>query len=250
MVRFVIIGIVIAVAFTLYALVDAAMTDGSRARGVSKPVWVVIVVLLPVIGGVLWFMIGKGQTPAAPRVAPDDDPRFTGNRLSKDDLDDHMKDLEARLRELDDEVFPGEDGGRAAGSASAAGAGSGADSGSGSGAASGSGAGAGSASGGAGSGSGSAASDAGSAPGAGSAAGTGPATGPATGPKAAPGTPAPKKPSGADGSETPEPPQTPQDPDAPRGRTAPHAPHPGGKPGGSAVGDETGARPDGDAPRP
>lgn len=108
MVRFLIIGIVIAVAFTLYALVDAAMTDGARARGVSKPVWVVVIVLLPVVGGILWFMIGKGATPARRPQAPDDDPRFAGTRMSSVDLDDHMKDLEDRLRELDDEVFPGE----------------------------------------------------------------------------------------------------------------------------------------------
>lgn len=106
--RFVIIGIVIAVAFTLFALVDAAMTDGARARGVSKPVWVVIVVLLPVVGGVLWFMIGKGDKVATRPKAPDDDPRFTGNRMSKAAVDEHLADLEARLRELDDEVFPGE----------------------------------------------------------------------------------------------------------------------------------------------
>ena len=108
MVRFIIIGIVVAVAFTLYALVDAAMTDGARARGVNKPVWVVLIVLLPVIGGVLWFLIGKGDTPAARPAAPDDDPRFSGNRISSRDLDAHMEDLEARLRELDSETFPGE----------------------------------------------------------------------------------------------------------------------------------------------
>lgn len=113
MVRFVIIGIVIAVAFTLYALVDAAMTDGSRARGLSKPVWVVLIVVLPVIGGVLWFMIGKGAVPVKRPVAPDDDPRFAGTRMSKDDLDAHMRDLEQRLRELDDERFPGEEQPRA-----------------------------------------------------------------------------------------------------------------------------------------
>jgi len=115
-VRFVIIGVVIAVAFTLYALVDAAMTDSSRARGVSKPVWVVLVVVLPVIGGLLWFFIGKGSAAEAVRRAPDDDPRFTGNRLSHEDLDDHMRDLEERLRELDEEVFPGEEPGDLPGS--------------------------------------------------------------------------------------------------------------------------------------
>ncbi|MEJ6490291.1 PLD nuclease N-terminal domain-containing protein [Leucobacter sp. USCH14] len=106
-----IIGVVIAVALTLYALVDAAMTDGSRARGVNKPVWIVIIAVLPVIGALLWFFIGKGSARAqtARRPAPDDDPRFSGTRLSSSDLDAHMRDLEDRLRELDDETFPGEE---------------------------------------------------------------------------------------------------------------------------------------------
>ncbi len=111
MVRFVIIGVVIAVALTLYALVDAAMTEGSRARGMNKPVWIVIIAVLPVIGALLWFFIGKGsaQAQATRRPAPDDDPRFSGTSLSSTDLDAHMRDLEDRLRELDDETFPGEE---------------------------------------------------------------------------------------------------------------------------------------------
>lgn len=110
MVRVLIIGIVIAVAFTLYSLVDAAMTDHSRARGVSKPVWIVIIVLLPVVGAILWMVVGKGEPASAsrPTVAPDDDPRFSRPRMSEAEIDAHMRDLEARLKELDDEVFPGE----------------------------------------------------------------------------------------------------------------------------------------------
>lgn len=110
MVRIAIIGIVIAAAFTLYALVDAAMADAARARGVSKPVWVVLVVVLPVIGAALWFTIGKGRDGDVPvrETAPEDDPRFTGTQLSPDELDLHMRELEDRLRELDEEVFPGE----------------------------------------------------------------------------------------------------------------------------------------------
>ena len=110
MVRFAIIGVVVGVALVLYALVDAAMSDPARARGVSKPVWVVMIVLLPVIGALLWLIIGKSRGPApAPARAPDDDPRFTATRLSSAELDAHVEELEARLRELDDEVFPGID---------------------------------------------------------------------------------------------------------------------------------------------
>jgi len=112
MVRFVIIGVVIGVAFTLYALVDAAMTHQSKARGVSKPVWIVIVAVLPVIGAALWIFLGKdrGQSPAPQPVRPpDDDPSFSGTpKYSKEELDEHVRELEERLRELDQETFPGE----------------------------------------------------------------------------------------------------------------------------------------------
>lgn len=111
MVRLAIIGVIIAVAFILYALIDAAMSDPARARGVSKPVWVVIVVLLPVIGAALWFTIGKGRGHVqAVARAPEDDPRFTGARMSGAELDAHVRELEDRLRELDEEVFPEVDG--------------------------------------------------------------------------------------------------------------------------------------------
>lgn len=117
MVRLLIIGAVIAVAFILYALVDAAMSDAARARGVSKSVWVVLIVVLPVVGAVLWFTIGRGRGPVpVARTAPDDDPRFSGTKMSNDELDSHMRDLEARLRELDAETFPGETPGTKPGS--------------------------------------------------------------------------------------------------------------------------------------
>lgn len=109
MARFIIVGVVVGVAFTLYSLVDAAMSDPRRARGVGKPIWVVLIVVLPVIGGALWFLIGRGrpQDPGT-QVAPDDDPSFTGNTLSQREVDRTLRDLEQQLAALDDETFPGE----------------------------------------------------------------------------------------------------------------------------------------------
>jgi len=107
MARFIILGVVLAVAFTLYSLVDAAMTDSRRMRGVSKPVWVVICVVLPVIGGILWFTVGKGDGKPEPHMPrPDDDPRF--GAMADEKVDERIKELEEQLRALDDEVYPGE----------------------------------------------------------------------------------------------------------------------------------------------
>lgn len=109
MVRFIILGVVLGVAFTLYSLVDVAMTDSSRARGVPKAVWVVITVVLPVIGGILWLTVGKGSgQQEAPVVAPDDDPRF--GDMSQEAMDRRIADLEEQLRALDEETYPGETG--------------------------------------------------------------------------------------------------------------------------------------------
>jgi hypothetical protein len=111
MVRFLIIGAVVAVAFTIYALVDVLMTERSRVRGVAKPAWALITVILPVIGGVLWLTAGKAKRGArrvSPPVAPDDDPSFL-RTLSQDELrrraeqDERLRRLEQELADLEAE---------------------------------------------------------------------------------------------------------------------------------------------------
>jgi hypothetical protein len=113
MVRFWIIGIVVVVAFVLFALIDAAMSDPKRVRGVSKPIWVILIVLLPLAGAVLWFTVGKARGREKTRIAPDDDPSFTGrgrpSAESEAEMDARLKDLEEQLKALDEETFPGEE---------------------------------------------------------------------------------------------------------------------------------------------
>ena len=70
---------VLAIAFWVYSIVDCAVQPAIRHRGVSKPVWLLIVVLLPVLGGILWLVVGRSRVNAAgTRSAPDDDPEFLG----------------------------------------------------------------------------------------------------------------------------------------------------------------------------
>lgn len=95
------------IAFWVYGIVDCALQPPTRHRGVSKPVWIVIVVLLPVVGAVMWFVVGRGrpQRQGAYR-APDDNPDFLGSlrTVSAADQDERIRRLEEELAALDAEA--------------------------------------------------------------------------------------------------------------------------------------------------
>ncbi|SEB47586.1 Phospholipase_D-nuclease N-terminal [Paramicrobacterium humi] len=104
MARLLFILIPLIVAVTIYTVVDCAMIDARRVRGLSKPVWLVLILLLPVIGLVLWYMIGRGHASLARDLAPDDDPSFLGELRHDVMQDDRIRQLEAELAALDDET--------------------------------------------------------------------------------------------------------------------------------------------------
>ena len=80
------------------------MQPATRHRGVSKPVWVLIVVLLPVLGGILWLAIGRShRTGKLIARAPDDDPEFLGRIGTVSDQDERIRRLEEELAQLDAE---------------------------------------------------------------------------------------------------------------------------------------------------
>jgi hypothetical protein len=115
MVRWIVIGAVGVVAFTIYALVDLFMTHNPRVRAFPKPIWIIVIVALPVMGPLLWLFIGKSK-PGKPKIsgtgrAPEDDPTFL-TRLDREASDDRIRRLEEELRKLDEEGAsgPGSDG--------------------------------------------------------------------------------------------------------------------------------------------
>ena len=96
---------VAALVFYIYSVADCALFDRSRVRGIPKHVWVLVVILFPIIGGILWFLVGRGRRKAdlARRVtAPDDDPAFLGKLRLDHDQEERIRRLEKELAELDD----------------------------------------------------------------------------------------------------------------------------------------------------
>jgi hypothetical protein len=73
--RLILILVLLAVMFWVFSVVDCAVQPSIRHRGVRKWLWVVIVVVFPVLGGILWFAVGRTGA-RAPLRAPDDDAAF------------------------------------------------------------------------------------------------------------------------------------------------------------------------------
>jgi hypothetical protein len=91
-------------AFWVYTIVDCSVQPSSRHRGVSKPIWILIVVLLPVLGGLLWLLVGRvRRSTIIARRAPDDDPEFLEKIGTLSDQDERIRRLEEELALLDSE---------------------------------------------------------------------------------------------------------------------------------------------------
>ncbi len=96
-------------AFTIFTVVDIALMDRSRVRGLPKPAWIAVAILLPVVGGVLWLAVGRvragdvGDSVRRGPVAPDDDPAFLSRLNREKAMEDRIAQLEKELRDLDDE---------------------------------------------------------------------------------------------------------------------------------------------------
>jgi len=96
---------VVIVFFTVFVIVDTAMTPRTRMRGLPKPAWIAVVVLVPVIGGILWLTVGKDRTDLARssgrRLGPDDDPDFLSGLGRTRSEEERIRRLEQELADLD-----------------------------------------------------------------------------------------------------------------------------------------------------
>ncbi|HHW51269.1 MAG TPA: hypothetical protein GX406_07390 [Pseudoclavibacter sp.] len=112
MTRIVLAIILAALVLAIVALADCALSVRDSVRTLPKAVWVVIVVVLPIVGPLLWFFLGRPsarQLASAATSRPDDDPGF----LEGLDAQQRVRKLEEELARLERENFgdtPGDDG--------------------------------------------------------------------------------------------------------------------------------------------
>jgi len=114
----------------ILALVDIVTRDESQVRGLPKLVWVLLVVFLPLVGSVLWFIVGHdwgavresvvsrgpgrsgllggggapGRSVGAGRAPVGPRPRTTEEQLADLDREIEFHEQQARLRALEAEV--------------------------------------------------------------------------------------------------------------------------------------------------
>jgi hypothetical protein len=63
------LGGLLLLALWLFCLVDVIVTDESSCRNLPKMVWLVIVLVLPDVGSILWLIAGRPQSVAAQGAA-------------------------------------------------------------------------------------------------------------------------------------------------------------------------------------
>ena len=113
MFRLWLVVVVAAVAFTVYAVIDCATMPRDRIRSLRRGWWVLVVLVLPVLGGLLWFLLGRAPATRGPGPryrGPEDDPDFLGGphgaeppRTDKDQDDATLRDLEDQFHDRDDD---------------------------------------------------------------------------------------------------------------------------------------------------
>lgn len=106
MARLLVIVPFLVVALDVFAIVDLAVIDPYRVRTLNKPVWVIIILVLPVIGALLWFLVGRERRDATGQrrtIAPDDDPAFLRNLNAQGDRQERIRRIEQELADLDDD---------------------------------------------------------------------------------------------------------------------------------------------------
>ncbi|CAN5602074.1 hypothetical protein BH10ACT7_BH10ACT7_19250 [soil metagenome] len=97
---------VAAVVLDLFAVIDLVLIEKSRVRAFPKVFWVIIILVVPFIGAILWFLVGRDWNSRGGQrrtIAPDDDPAFLRDLRRDEEQDERIRRLEQELADLDDD---------------------------------------------------------------------------------------------------------------------------------------------------
>lgn len=108
MVRFIIFAAVVSVALMIYTLIECSRAQKHQVRSLPKSAWIVVIILLPLIGAILWFVLGRPQNSAnqvaQQQKAPDDDEDFLRQLEVWRRQQQREADAKAREQELKDQA--------------------------------------------------------------------------------------------------------------------------------------------------
>jgi hypothetical protein len=91
--------------FTVFVTVFAASANKNEVRNLPKWLWILICLAVPIVGGLLYLVLGRPIGTPKPRfrntksVAPDDDPAFLRDLAEKLDSMDAKKPDETKSEE-------------------------------------------------------------------------------------------------------------------------------------------------------
>jgi hypothetical protein len=101
------------IALTIFVLVDIITSDEWRIRNLPKVAWVIVVILLPLIGSVLWFAVGRAYDQPVETLSfgvPRRQEEMPSHSVDDDDVDAAVEreiafhENEARIRRLEAEI--------------------------------------------------------------------------------------------------------------------------------------------------
>ena len=115
------LALFIVLAVWIYAMFDVVLTDRSLFRKLPKPLWVLIVVAVPVLGPIGWLLAGRplyagfapGGTPYLPPThaqGPEDQPGFGSGAQPSGPSPEQIRRWEQELAEHDDDLDQPGDG--------------------------------------------------------------------------------------------------------------------------------------------
>lgn len=105
MIRGLIVVAVVVAVLTVYSVVDCAMTDARRTKVFQKPIWLIVILFLPVVGALLWMFMGKQSSEARARpIGPDEDVAYLDQLRRDTEHDARIRELEEQMRQLDAEI--------------------------------------------------------------------------------------------------------------------------------------------------